>query len=140
MALYTTLPVYRDCYSLTLMLFQYTKEFPREYKYTLGQDIKRDSIELVRSIYRANRAENKREYLEKFLDDLELLKFEIRLSVDMHLMSIKQQSQVAELMDSVVCLYPYIVLFLSSLSQECRALIIGQSHLCWLAFLKDRVF
>ena len=40
LALYTTLPVYRDCYSLTLMLFQYTKEFPREYKYTLGQDIR----------------------------------------------------------------------------------------------------
>lgn len=48
MALYTTLPVYHDCYNLTLMLFRYTKEFPREYKYTLGQDIKHDSIELVR--------------------------------------------------------------------------------------------
>ncbi len=49
MALYTTLPVYHDCYNLTLMLFRYTKEFPREYKYTLGQDIKHDSIALVRN-------------------------------------------------------------------------------------------
>lgn len=101
MALYTTLPVYRDCYSLTLMLFQYTKEFPREYKYTLGQDIKHDSIELVRSIYRANKADSKREYLEKFLDDLELLRFEIRLSVDLHLLTIKQQAHIAELMDRI---------------------------------------
>ncbi len=38
------------------MLFRYTKEFPREYKYTLGQDIKHDSIEMVMSIYRANKA------------------------------------------------------------------------------------
>ena len=44
MALYTTLPVYHDCYNPTLMLFRYTKEFPMEYKYTLGQDIKHDSI------------------------------------------------------------------------------------------------
>ena len=44
MALYTTLPVYHDCYNLTLMLFRYTKEFPREYKYTLGQDIKHDWV------------------------------------------------------------------------------------------------
>ena len=49
MALYTTLPVYHDCYNLTLMLFRYTNEFPREAKYTLDQDIKHDSIELVRS-------------------------------------------------------------------------------------------
>ena len=40
MALYTTLSVYHDCYNLTLMLFRYTKEFPRECKHTLGQDIK----------------------------------------------------------------------------------------------------
>ena len=59
MALYTTLHVYHDCYNLTLMLFRYTKEFPREYKYTLGQDIKHDSIEMVRSNYRANEADNK---------------------------------------------------------------------------------
>ena len=49
MALYTTLPVYHDCYNLILMQFGHTKEFPREYKYTLDQDIKHDSIELVRS-------------------------------------------------------------------------------------------
>lgn len=51
MSQYTELTVYRDVYALVLMLFQYTKEFPREYKYSLGQDIKRDSIQLVRSIY-----------------------------------------------------------------------------------------
>jgi len=49
MALYTTLPVFHDCYNLTPMLFRYTKEFLREYKYTLGQDINHDSIALVRS-------------------------------------------------------------------------------------------
>lgn len=43
------LPVYHDSYNLTLMLFRYTKEFPREYKYTLGQDIKHDSIALMRN-------------------------------------------------------------------------------------------
>ena len=83
------------------MLFRYTKEFPREYKYTLGQDIRHDSIALVRSIYRANRADRKTEYLEKFLDDLELLRFEVRLSVDLHLLTVKHQAQIAELMDKI---------------------------------------
>ena len=25
------------------LIFEYTKEYPREYKYTLGQDMKRDT-------------------------------------------------------------------------------------------------
>ena len=41
---------------MILKVFEYTQEFPREYKYSLGQDMKRDALQLVRSIYRANKA------------------------------------------------------------------------------------
>ncbi len=64
MALYYDLPVFKEVYKLILILFEVTKDFPKEYKYTLGHDIKRDGINLVRSIYRANKAKNKVEYLE----------------------------------------------------------------------------
>ena len=53
MALYYNLPVFKDVYHLILKIFEYTKDFPREYKFTLGQDLKRDGVNLVRSIYRA---------------------------------------------------------------------------------------
>ena len=82
-------------------MFQYTKAFPREYKYTLGQDMKRDAITLVRSIYRANRSAEKRVWLEEFLDNYEILKLEIRLSVDLHLMTVKHLAEMSELMDSI---------------------------------------
>jgi hypothetical protein len=59
MALYYDLPVFKDVYKLILLIFEYTKDFPKEYKYTLGQDLKRDGINLVRSIYRANKSKNK---------------------------------------------------------------------------------
>jgi len=42
----------------------------------LGQDLKKDAMVLMRSIYRANKAQSKKEYLETFLDDFELLKLE----------------------------------------------------------------
>lgn len=90
MALYYDLPVFHDVYDMVLLLFQYTKDFPREYKFTLGQDMKRDGLTLVRSIYRANKAKEKEQYLEQFLDDFELLKLEIRLAVDLRLITIKQ--------------------------------------------------
>ena len=101
MALYYDLPVYRDVYRLILKIFEYTKDFSREYKYTLGQDLKRDSIVLVRSIYRANKAQSKTEYLEAFLDDFEVLKLEVRLCVDLKILPIKKQAELAALMDSI---------------------------------------
>ena len=101
MALYYTLPVYKDTYRLILLLFKLTKDFPREYKYSLGQDMKRDAIELVRHIYRANSSSDKVLHLNCFKDDFEILKLEVRLCHDMRLITAQHLSEVIELSDSV---------------------------------------
>jgi len=101
MALYYTLPVYRDTYRLILLIFEATRKFPREYKYTLGQDMKRDGLVLIRSIYRANKNQNKEQHLENFQDDLELLKLQIRLAYDMHIIPVKKQVEILEMMDII---------------------------------------
>jgi hypothetical protein len=101
MALYYDLQVFKDVYKLIIKLFEYTKDFPREYKYTLGQDIKRDGIQFVRSIYRANKEKDKRKYLESFLDDFEILKLEIRICADMKILSVSKQAELNLLMDSI---------------------------------------
>ena len=51
-----------------------------------------DGIELVRSIYRANKAMDKKEHLEEFLDNFEILKSEVRLCVDLRILSVKRQA------------------------------------------------
>jgi len=101
MALYYDLPVFKDVYQLILKIFDYTKDFPREYKFTLGQDLKRDGINLVRSIYRANKSKEKITYLEAFLDDFELLKLELRLASDMKLLPLKKHAEMSMLMDRI---------------------------------------
>jgi hypothetical protein len=101
MALHSELQVYKDTYKLILEVFEMTKTFPREYKYTLGQDMKRDTMELVRMIYRANRSKDKTPYLEAFLEQFELIKLQIRLSVDLRILSMKKQAQLAELLISI---------------------------------------
>ncbi len=101
MALTEQLPVYRDVYKLIRMVFDFTQTFPREYKYSLGQDMKHDAIRLVRSIYRANRSVSKKEWLEDFLDDFEILKLEIRLCVDLKLLTLRRQADISPLLDSV---------------------------------------
>ena len=101
MALYYDLPVFNDTYQLTLRVFELTGHFPREYKFTLGQDMKRDCISLVRSIYRANKTKARETYLEQFLDEFEVLKLEIRLCKDLHLITVKQQAQLALSMEKI---------------------------------------
>jgi len=41
MAIYDTLPVYKVSYNFLLDLFKFTKNFDREYKYTIGEDLKK---------------------------------------------------------------------------------------------------
>ncbi len=53
MALDHDWPVYRDTYRLVPGIFEVTKDFGKEYKYTLGQDMKRDALRWVRDIDRA---------------------------------------------------------------------------------------
>ena len=54
MALHQDLPVYKACYDLLLALFRFTKDFSKEYKYTVGESIKKETIDLLTLIFRAN--------------------------------------------------------------------------------------
>ncbi len=63
--------------------------------------MKRDALRLVRSIYRANKMTNRKDHLEVFLDEFELLKLEIRLCADMKLLSLKKQATLSALMERI---------------------------------------
>lgn len=101
MALYYDLPVFKDVYDLVILIYQLSAHFPKEYKYSLGQEARKDALILTRSIYRANKAQNKKEYLEAFLDDFELLKLEMRLCADLKIISIKKHAHISLLMDRI---------------------------------------
>lgn len=102
MVLYSKLPVYRDSYMLLTEIYRATNSFPKDYKYSLGQDMKRDVLSLFRHLYNANCSmNNKREYLELFLKDFELLKIELRLCVDLNILSIRKLAQLSLITDSI---------------------------------------
>jgi hypothetical protein len=54
MAQYDELPVSQATYDLLLEIFRFTKDFSKEYKYTVGESLKKETIELITLIYRAN--------------------------------------------------------------------------------------
>ncbi len=101
MALSEELPIYRDTYKLLLEIYKVTNKFSREYKYSLGQDMKRDALILFRNIYRANVNLRKRAFLEEFLSDYEILKLEIRLCRDLNIISVKKLAELSAVMDKI---------------------------------------
>ena len=102
MVMYNQLPIYRDSYILLTEIYKVTTLFPRDFKYTLGQDMKRDCLALFRNLYEANMQQDKRQqHLDAFLSSFELLKIELRLCVDLKVLSIKKLAQLSLVMDSI---------------------------------------
>jgi hypothetical protein len=78
-----------------------TKDFPREYKFTLGQKIKDEVIEMVVLIYRANSTENKAPVIELFLERLQVVELLIRLCHDLRVLPTKSYAAVVEKTESL---------------------------------------
>ena len=90
MALYSDLPVYKSTYDLLLAIFRFTKDFGKEYKYTVGESLKKETIELLTLIYRANVKRDKQEVLQEARERIEVIRLFIRLMKDMQQISVKQ--------------------------------------------------
>jgi hypothetical protein len=50
MKLHSDLPVYKSTYDLLFGIFVFTKSFSKEYKYTVGESLKKETIDLLTSI------------------------------------------------------------------------------------------
>jgi hypothetical protein len=80
---------------------QVTKNFPREYKYTLGQKMKDESIELVVLIYRANSAKDRHASIGEIIERVQVLQLLMRLAHDLGILQRKHYADLAEKTDSL---------------------------------------
>jgi hypothetical protein len=94
MARYLHLPIYKKSYDLFQEIFLAVKEFPREYKYTLGEKLQKETIEMVVGIYRANSHEDKCPSIENILERIQIVELILRLCRDMRVLPLKRYSQI----------------------------------------------
>ncbi|MBC8192256.1 MAG: four helix bundle protein [FCB group bacterium] len=90
MSYYDELPVYKASYDLLLAIFHFTKDFAREYKYTVGEKLKNTTIEMVVLIYRANSRNDKAGVLQEAREQIEIIRLLIRLMKDLQQISMKR--------------------------------------------------
>ena len=98
---YDELPVYKATYDLLLEVFRFTKTFSKEYKYTVGESIKKETLELITLIYRANSKQNKTETIQEAREKIEVLRLFIRLMKDLRQISLKRFVQINKQVENV---------------------------------------
>jgi len=82
--------VNKDTYDLVLIIFGFVKNFTKEYKYTIGESIKKEAVEIVTNVYRANSYQDKIIHLTKEREHIEVMRLYVRLLKDLHQINVKQ--------------------------------------------------
>ena len=98
---YDELPVYKATYDLLLEIFRFTRGFSKEYKYTVGESIKKETLELITLIYRSNSKQNKTETIQEAREKIEALRLFIRLMKDLRQISLKRFVQINKQVENV---------------------------------------
>ncbi|OIO53022.1 hypothetical protein AUJ46_06395 [Candidatus Peregrinibacteria bacterium CG1_02_54_53] len=101
MATYDHLPVYKTSYDLLVELFRFVKNFSREYKFTLGESIKNEAIEMIRNIYRANSSRAKGALIQAARENAETIRLYIRLCKDLRQIDLEKFVRLNGLIESV---------------------------------------
>lgn len=101
----TQLPVFRKMYDLNLMLIRLVNNFPKQYKYNVGDELIKTSLRLFKHLFAANMEYDNKikrvEHLDNFLDDYDLLKVLIRLANEERMFSIKDAVNLALLTENI---------------------------------------
>jgi hypothetical protein len=84
------------------MVTRKTKDFPRDFKYSLGDKLRNECIELVIFIYKANTLRQQRkEHLQQILERVQVIELMLRLSRDLRLFNVAAFSEIVLLTDSL---------------------------------------
>ena len=59
MAKYDDLPVFKATYDLLFQIFNVSQHWRRDIRYSLGEDLKKEIIEILQLIYQANSTRSK---------------------------------------------------------------------------------
>ena len=83
-----SLPVYKSTYDLFLESFRLIKDLRKDYKYTVGEKIKNETMDLMMNIYKANKGNKKKQRVEKAKENIEIVRILFRVLKDLKEISI----------------------------------------------------
>ena len=103
MATYDHLPVYKESYDLLVIAFTSCRNMQRDYRYTLGENLKKELLDMVTNIYRANCRYQKMELIAQARENLEIARLLWRLCNELKLVSLKIFVSASEKIENISC-------------------------------------
>ncbi len=90
------LPIYFKSYQLVKFLYERIRNFPKEYRYTLGEEILRLSWQCIDLIIDVNILSNEKKYfkISELSTNFDKLKTRLRLAQEINLISVKQFAHI----------------------------------------------
>lgn len=77
MAHYNQLPVFKAAYDMLLDVFLSSQTMKREYRYSLGEELKKEMMRLMMCVYRANNTRQKEKHIVEARERIEIVKLQI---------------------------------------------------------------
>lgn len=101
MAIYDNLPVFKETYDLLLNFIRQSVNLKRDFRYTIGQELKKELMDLCVHIYRANAACDKEVFIGMARERIVVIKLNFRILHDTHQLSTRQFSLFADKVESI---------------------------------------
>jgi hypothetical protein len=86
---------------IMLELFKFTKDFNKEYKYTIGESIKKEIMDMIILIYKANSKKEKLVYIQSARENIETVRVFLRLLKDLKQVNTKKFVRLNDLCENV---------------------------------------
>jgi hypothetical protein len=82
--------IFQKLYDLILWIFPVINKFPKKQRFVLGQQLENELLEILKDVIQANQEADKSATLKKISIELDKFRVLVRLSKDLHFISIKQ--------------------------------------------------
>lgn len=90
---YDNLPVYKAIYDLTLQVYKQSQHMKRDFRYTLGEKIKTEMVELLTAVSSANESAEKGAYIDEARRLIQVIRIQMRLLHDLQQVNVTQMAE-----------------------------------------------
>ncbi len=101
MAIHKELPIYKSAYDLLKLAAEITRNYPRDFKRSIGEKVRDECVEIITLIFKANVSYQKIQHIDSILERVQVVELLLRLSRDMRFISTGQYSRVIGITDEI---------------------------------------
>ncbi len=84
-----------------LLCAQSVPNMPKNFRYSLGENLQKKVMEILLFVYKANKTQNKMEFLQKMAEEIVEVKVYIRLLTDLRAISEGKYAEMIDLAQSI---------------------------------------